>query len=61
MMRLFRWLALVSVLSLAACSESGPSSVESGGGAAASELETLNGAVRVRVEEGGGNASSSDL
>ena len=39
MMHLFRWLALVSVLSLAACSESGPSSVEAAGGAAASESE----------------------
>ena len=51
-MHLFRWLALVSVLSLAACSESGPSSVEAVGGAAASEPEpaSQNSASVDRVE-----------
>jgi RND family efflux transporter MFP subunit len=50
MMHVSRWIALLSVLSLASCSESGPSSVEAAGGAAASQPEFQKSTSVDRVE-----------
>ena len=50
MMHLFRWLALLAVLSLVACSENGPSSAGAAGGEAASQPESRTSAGIDRVE-----------